>query len=49
VHAADSIPTEALRDTAKRAGSTIVELDSAHAVPIAHPAETAALILAAAA
>ena len=44
-----SIPTEALRDMAKRAGSTIVELDSAHAVPVAHPAETAAVIITAAA
>lgn len=44
-----SIPTEALRDMAERAGSTVVELDSSHAVPLAHPAETAALILAAAA
>ena len=32
-----SIPTEALRSMAKRAGSTVVEVDSSHAVPVAHP------------
>jgi len=44
-----SIPTEALRHMAERAGSKIVEVDSAHAVPVARPAETADLIAAAAA
>ncbi|SFF75760.1 Pimeloyl-ACP methyl ester carboxylesterase [Actinacidiphila alni] len=32
-----SIPTEALRFMARRAGSTVVEIDSSHAVPVAHP------------
>jgi pimeloyl-ACP methyl ester carboxylesterase len=32
-----SIPTEALRSMAERAGSTVVEVDSSHAVPVAHP------------
>lgn len=32
-----SIPTEALRWMAERAGSTVVEVDSSHAVPVAHP------------
>lgn len=39
-----SIPTEAQRFMATRAGSTIVEIDSSHAVPIAHPARTAEVI-----
>jgi pimeloyl-ACP methyl ester carboxylesterase len=32
-----SIPTQALRHMASRAGSTVVEVDSSHAVPVAHP------------
>jgi pimeloyl-ACP methyl ester carboxylesterase len=43
-----SIPTEAQRFMAGRAGSTVVEIDSAHAVPVAYPNETAELIAAAA-
>jgi hypothetical protein len=42
-----SIQPEALRDRAKRAGPTGAEPASAHAVPIAHPAATAARLLAA--
>ncbi|MEV6636998.1 alpha/beta hydrolase [Actinoplanes sp. NPDC051470] len=45
VSAADhSIPTEAQRFMAERAGSTVVEIDTAHAAPVAFPAETADLI-----
>jgi hypothetical protein len=33
---------------AERAGSTVVEIDSSHAVPVAHPVETAELVVAAA-
>jgi pimeloyl-ACP methyl ester carboxylesterase len=44
----DSIPTEAQRFMAERAGSTVVEVATAHAVPVAYPAETAAIIVAAA-
>ena len=43
-----SVPTEAQRFMAKRAGSTVVEIDSSHAVPVAHPVDTADLIAAAA-
>jgi pimeloyl-ACP methyl ester carboxylesterase len=32
-----SIPTAALRAMAERARSTVVEVDSSHAVPVAHP------------
>jgi len=42
-----SIPTEALRFMAERAGSTVSEVDSAHAVPVAHPNEVADLVKAA--
>jgi pimeloyl-ACP methyl ester carboxylesterase len=42
-----SIPTEAQRFMAERAGSTITEIDSAHAAPVAHPVATAHLIAAA--
>jgi pimeloyl-ACP methyl ester carboxylesterase len=43
-----SIPTEALRFMAERAGSKVSEIDSSHAVPVAHPGKTAELIAAAA-
>ena len=39
-----SIPTEALRFMAARAGSTVVEVDASHAVPLASPGATADLI-----
>ena len=39
-----SIPTEALRFMAARAGSTVVETDASHAVPLANPDATADLI-----
>jgi pimeloyl-ACP methyl ester carboxylesterase len=39
-----SIPTEAQRFMAERAGSTTTEIDSAHATPVAHPIATADLI-----
>lgn len=39
-----SIPTEALRFMADRTGSAVREVDSAHAVPVAHPREVADLI-----
>ena len=39
-----SIPTEALRFMAHRAGSTITEVNSSHAVPVSHPSQTAGLI-----
>jgi pimeloyl-ACP methyl ester carboxylesterase len=42
-----SIPTETLRFMAKRAGSTVVEVNSAHAVPVAHPQIVADTIAAA--
>lgn len=42
-----SIPTEALRFMADRAGSTVVEVDSSHAVPVVHPAVVADVVLAA--
>lgn len=42
-----SIPTALQRFTAERAGSTMVEVDSTHAVPLTHPVETAELIIAA--
>jgi pimeloyl-ACP methyl ester carboxylesterase len=44
-----SLPPEAQRFMAKRADSAVTELAAAHAVPVAHPDETAALIAAAAA
>jgi pimeloyl-ACP methyl ester carboxylesterase len=44
-----SIPAEAQRFMARRANSTTVEIDSAHATPVAHPAATAELIATAAA
>lgn len=43
-----SVPTQAQRVMAERAGSTVVEIDSSHATPVAHPAATADLIAAAA-
>lgn len=39
-----SIPTEAQRFMAERAGSTVVEIAASHAVPVAHPSETATFI-----
>jgi pimeloyl-ACP methyl ester carboxylesterase len=39
-----SIPTQAQRFMAKRAGSTVTEINSAHATPVAHPVETASVI-----
>ena len=44
-----SLPTEAQRFMAKRAGSVVTEVASSHAVPVAHPEPTAGLIAAAAA
>ena len=44
-----SIPTEAQRFMAARAGSAVTEIAAAHAVPVAHPRETADVIAAAAA
>ena len=43
-----SVPTEAQRFMARRAGSTVVAVDSSHAVPIAHPVDTADIVAAAA-
>jgi pimeloyl-ACP methyl ester carboxylesterase len=43
-----SLPAEAQRFMAKRAGAAVTEIASSHAVPVAHPDETAALIAAAA-
>lgn len=43
-----SIPTQTLRWMAERAGSTVTEVDSSHAVPVAHPDVVASVILAAA-
>ena len=43
-----SVPAAAQRFMARRAGSTIVEIDSSHAAPVAHPGATADLIAAAA-
>jgi pimeloyl-ACP methyl ester carboxylesterase len=43
-----SIPTELLRFMAQRAGSTAVEVESSHALPVVHPVQTAELIDAAA-
>jgi len=40
----NSIPTEALRFMGRRAGSHIVEVESSHAIPVSHPAETAEII-----
>lgn len=42
-----SLPTEAQRFMAERAGSTITQINSSHAVPVAHPRETADVIAAA--
>jgi pimeloyl-ACP methyl ester carboxylesterase len=39
-----SIPTEAQSFMAERAGCSIVEIDSSHAVPVAHPSETASFV-----
>ncbi|WP_410595606.1 alpha/beta fold hydrolase [Amycolatopsis sp. lyj-23] len=41
----NSIPTEAQRWMAERARSTVVEVDSSHAVPLVHPDVVAGLIL----
>jgi pimeloyl-ACP methyl ester carboxylesterase len=41
----NSIPTEAQRWMAERAGSTVVEVDSSHAVPLVHPEVVAETIL----
>jgi pimeloyl-ACP methyl ester carboxylesterase len=41
-----SIPTEAQRWMAERAGSTVVEVDSSHAVPLVHPGVIARTITA---
>ncbi|HEY4024369.1 MAG TPA: alpha/beta hydrolase [Pseudonocardiaceae bacterium] len=43
-----SLPPEILRFMAERAGSHIVEVDSSHAVPLAHPEAVTDVILAAA-
>jgi pimeloyl-ACP methyl ester carboxylesterase len=43
-----SLPPEAQRFMAQRAGSTITQVQSSHAVPVAHPLETADLVAAAA-
>jgi pimeloyl-ACP methyl ester carboxylesterase len=43
-----SLPPEILRFMAERAGSSIVEVESSHAAPIAQPAATAELIMEAA-
>ncbi|MDF2255849.1 alpha/beta fold hydrolase [Streptantibioticus ferralitis] len=43
-----SLPPAILRFMAERAGSQLVEVESAHAVPVARPAEVADLILTAA-
>jgi pimeloyl-ACP methyl ester carboxylesterase len=39
-----SLPADAQRYMAERAGSVIVEVDSSHAVPVAHPLDTADVI-----
>ena len=39
-----SIPTEAQYFMAERAGSIVVEIESSHAVPVAHPVETAQFV-----
>lgn len=39
-----SVPTQAQRFMAERAGSDVVEHDSSHAVPVAHPVEVADII-----
>jgi len=44
-----SIPTQTLRWMAERAGSTVTEVDSSHAVPVAHPEVVVDAVLAAAA
>jgi pimeloyl-ACP methyl ester carboxylesterase len=43
-----SIPTQALRWMAERAGSEVTEVESSHAVPVAHPEVVTAAVLAAA-
>jgi pimeloyl-ACP methyl ester carboxylesterase len=43
-----SLPPEAERFMAQRAGSTVVEVDASHAVPVSRPAEVAEVIRAAA-
>jgi hypothetical protein len=43
-----SIPTDVQRWMADRAGSTVVEVDASHAVPLVHPDVIAAAITAAA-
>jgi pimeloyl-ACP methyl ester carboxylesterase len=43
-----SVPAAAQRFMAERAGSTVIEIDSSHAVPVAHPGATADLVAAAA-
>ena len=44
----NSIPTEAQRWMAERAGSIVTEIDSTHAVPLVHPEDVARVIAAAA-
>jgi pimeloyl-ACP methyl ester carboxylesterase len=44
----NSLPPEAERFMARRAGSTAIEVDASHAVPVSRPAEIAAAIRAAA-
>ncbi|WP_372665863.1 alpha/beta fold hydrolase [Amycolatopsis kentuckyensis] len=44
----NSIPAEAQRWMAERAGSTVVEVDSSHAVPLVHPEVVAGTIVSAA-
>jgi pimeloyl-ACP methyl ester carboxylesterase len=41
----NSLPTEALRFMAARAGSRTVEVDSSHAAPVSHPEDVVTLIL----
>jgi pimeloyl-ACP methyl ester carboxylesterase len=43
-----SLPTEAQRFMAERAGSTVTTIASSHAVPVAHPDDTVRFLLAAA-
>ena len=40
-----AIHPDAERDMAKRAGSTITEIDASHAVPATHPADVAKVIV----
>jgi pimeloyl-ACP methyl ester carboxylesterase len=44
----NSLPPATLRFMAERAGSTVVEVRSSHAVPVAHPAAVTELVIAAA-